>query len=64
MPGPQAINWGTAHTQAKSSSCGRGSQQTGEQIHKDHEVRVINGWETMKQGENVQWLQSENPNSK
>lgn len=36
----------------------------GEKINKDREVRVINGWEAMKQGENIQWPQSENVNSK
>lgn len=64
MPGPQTINWGTAENEAKSSSHGRGRQQTWEQIHKNREGRVINGWEAMKHGENVQWPQSENENSK
>ena len=39
---------------SSSSSHRRGSQQTREQINKDHNIRELNGQKAVKQGENVQ----------
>ena len=43
IPGPLAINWGIEENKARSSSHRRGSQQTREQIKKDHKNRERNG---------------------
>lgn len=62
--GPQDINWEIAENKARSSSHGRGRQQTREQINEEHNVREINGWKAVKEGENVQRPKDGNPNSK